>query len=243
MTRTHLLLAAALLFALALGLHGPIAQWSGYHHFADQRPWLGIPNAADVLSNLPFLAIGLWGAARCRGAWRWFALAVAATCFGSMAYHWAPNDTALVFDRLPIAAACVLLAALFLAERVDARWARPGVLGPALLLAAGSVLWWWAGARHGAGDLRAYLFVQFLPMVLVVAGLALRLPPITRTAVPDSAWWITLALYAAAKAFELADHPVLQGTGLLSGHTLKHLLAAAAAAWLLRAAIRSGSPR
>jgi len=50
---------------------------------------------------------------------------------------------------------------------------------------------------------------------------------------------------------EVADHAVLEATGIVSGHTLKHLLAAAGAAWLLgaaartrrAAAIRSGSRR
>ena len=46
--------------ALALLLHGPIAQWASYHAFADQRELWGIPHAADVLSNLPFAIAGLW---------------------------------------------------------------------------------------------------------------------------------------------------------------------------------------
>ncbi len=244
MTRHRLLAAATLLFALALLLHGPIPQWSSYHEFADRRTWLGVPNAADVLSNLPFLLIGAWAWAALRDApWRLFALAIGATAFGSAGYHWAPDNASLVFDRVPIAAACALLACLFLAERVDPRWARPAVLGAALLAGAASVLLWWLSEQAGRGDLRAYLFVQFLPMVLVVAGLALRLRPLTGRGVSDAAWWTTLALYAAAKAFELADQAVLHASGGVSGHTLKHLLAAAAAAWLLRAAIRSGSPR
>lgn len=244
MTRPRILLAATLLFALALLLHGPIPQWSSYHDFADRRAWLGLPNAADVLSNLPFLLIGAWGwRAAHSPAWRWFALAIAATAFGSAWYHLAPDNASLVWDRLPIAAACALLACIFLAERVDRRWTRPAVLGAALLAAVASVLLWWAGERTGQGDLRAYLFVQFLPMVLVVAGLVMRLRPLAGPAVGDGAWWLTLALYAAAKGFELADAAVLHGSGLVSGHTLKHLLAAAAAAVLLRAALRSGSPR
>lgn len=244
MTRHHLLLAATLLFALALLLHGPIPQWRGYHDFADRRAWLGVPNAADVLSNLPFLLIGAWGMFVARERhWRAFAFAIAATAFGSIGYHWAPDNASLVFDRLPIAAACALLACIFLAERVDRGWARPAVLGVALLVAAASVLLWWAGERAGHGDLRAYLFVQFLPMLLVLAGLALRLPAPAGAGVSDSAWLVTLVLYAAAKGFELADGAVLHTSGVVSGHTLKHLLAAAAAAWLLRAALRSDSPR
>ena len=32
--------------------------------FADRRAWHGLPNAMDVLSSLPFAAIGIWGLLR-----------------------------------------------------------------------------------------------------------------------------------------------------------------------------------
>src|SRR5689334_21810090 len=35
-------------------------------HFVDSRSWLGVPNAGDVLSNLAFLAMGVWGSERLR---------------------------------------------------------------------------------------------------------------------------------------------------------------------------------
>src|SRR2546425_1171460 len=31
-----------------------------YHNFADQRPLLGMPHMLNVVSNLPFLVVGLW---------------------------------------------------------------------------------------------------------------------------------------------------------------------------------------
>src|SRR5215471_1537110 len=34
-----------------------------YSNFADQRQFLGIPNFMDVVSNLPFLIVGIWGLA------------------------------------------------------------------------------------------------------------------------------------------------------------------------------------
>jgi hypothetical protein len=248
MKKTTILWLLVALFAGALLVHGPIAQWPTYHDFADRRSLFGLPNAADVLSNLPFLLIGLWGWRRCATLqWRLFAAALACTAAGSAFYHWAPDNAALVLDRLPIAWACAVLACAFLAERVDARWVRPAVLAAALLAASASVgLWWWSETA-GRSDLRAYLFVQFLPMLLVVAGLSMRMPPLRAEAVPGSAWWITLGFYAAAKAFELTDHGVLQAGGVVSGHTLKHLLAAAAAWWIVRAALgpvlNSGSRR
>jgi hypothetical protein len=240
------LVALALLLAAALWLHGPIAQWPGYHDFADRRAWLGIPNAADVLSNLAFALVGAWGLALfaraphggpARAAWRLFCASLVATAAGSAFYHWAPGNTALVADRLPIAWACATLLCAFLAERVHPRWAGPPALLAASVLASASVAIWWFGERAGAGDLRAYLFVQFLPMLIVPAALVLRLSPRDGDpATPASAWWAVLALYAVAKGLELADHAVFEALGLASGHTLKHLFAAAGAGAVVYAA-------
>jgi hypothetical protein len=242
------LLAIALLAAAALAWHGPIAQWPDYHQFADARAWLGLPNAANVLSNLPFALIGGWGmwrlsrrptGERDRGvhrAWWVFSAAVAATAFGSALYHWAPANGPLVFDRLPIAWACAALVCALFAERLDSAWGSAPALGAALLAATLSVALWWITERQGHGDLRAYLWVQFLPMLMVPAVLALQLAPTGSRVTPGSAWWIVLALYAAAKLMELADANVFDALGFTSGHTLKHLLAAAGGWWLLRAA-------
>jgi hypothetical protein len=240
--------AAALLWA-----HGPIAQWPDYHAFADARAWLGVPNAANVLSNLPFLGAGAWALWRLRRApatspslvaWRAFAAAIVLTAIGSTAYHWAPSNASLVGDRLPIAWACAALSVAFLGERVAVHWSRARILVVALAVATLSVGFWWLTERAGEGDLRLYLFVQLLPMILVILGLALGLAPTTPTAAPAHAWWAVALWYAAAKVFELADRPLFDALGGLSGHTLKHLAAAAGAAWLLHAvaAAQTASP-
>ena len=123
-----------------------------------------------------------------------------------------------------------------LSERVDARWADAPALAAALIAATGAVAWWWVSEQHGHGDLRPYLFVQFLPMLLVPAALWLRLPARGAHALRNGTWWTVLGLYAAAKTMELADQTVFDALGFTSGHTLKHLLAAAAALCLLRGA-------
>jgi len=246
-TRSHrgrwLALLTALA-ALALAVHGPISQWASYHQFADARPWGVLPHAANVLSNLPFAVIGVWALWRLAGqagmwAWRLFAAAVTLTAIGSSVYHWQPDNAGLVLDRLPIAWACATLLCAFLAERVDARWANARSLGLALLVGSFAVAWWAVGEAQGQGDLRPYVFVQFLPMLLIPAALVLNMQPVSPRALPASAWWTALALYGLAKALEAADHNVLEALGLVSGHSLKHLLAAGTAGWLLRAAVLS----
>lgn len=240
----------ALLLAIALGLHGPIAQWSGYHAFADARAWLGIPNAENVLSNLPFALLGAWGlhvladaTHASRNAWRVFAAAVFLTAFGSALYHWAPGNGALVFDRLPIAWACAALTCALLAERVDPRWAHLLSLCSSLSAASAAVGWWWLTERLGTGDLRPYLFAQFLPMLLVPASIVFKLSAKSARAMASRDWWMVLGLYATAKLTELADANIFDALAMVSGHTLKHLLAATAAWWLLRAISRPQAAR
>lgn len=238
------LVVLVLLAILALAWHGPVPQWTHYHHFADARVWHGLPNAWNVLSNLPFALVGGWALLRWRRcppagaqAWTVFAVALLLTALGSSYYHWAPDNTRLVFDRLPIAWACAALTCGFLAQRVDARWAGAAPLSVAWAVATASVLYWWGTEQGGVGDLRPYLLVQFLPMVLVPAALLMRMAPrgsAPGACVSDQAWWAVLALYGLAKLAESADAPLFDALShLTSGHVLKHLLAAAAAAVLV----------
>ncbi len=233
---------AALLLFIGLWLAGPVKQWDNYHSFADARAWAGVPNAADVLSNLLFLVVavfGLWRLRRgaldwpSRKAWQLFCVALLCTTAGSAFYHWAPNNTALVFDRIPIAWACVALTSALLAEHVHARWATLPALALGVAIATGAVAYWWFTEQRGGGDLRPYLFLQILPMLLVPLALLTKLPALHTQCTPASAWWAVLGLYAAAKGTEAADHAILGATGWVSGHTLKHLLAAAAAGWIV----------
>ena len=231
------LILAAL--AAILAWHGPIAQPGHYHDFADARAWLGLPNAADVLSNLPFFVAGIVGLRAAiklpagmpaRAPWGMFFAAVMLTTLGSAFYHWAPDDMGLAIDRLPIAWACAWLSLALLAERVDARFANPVVQATAFVVASASVWIWYQGQAQGMGDLRVYLFIQFLPVILIPLTCILF-----RGGVLSAMdWHGAIALYLLAKVLEMRDLQVFEAIGLVSGHTLKHLLAAAAALWLAR---------
>src|SRR5436305_5035709 len=152
-------LPAVLLVAAAIGmlLYGPIPQTPNYHDFADKRALVGIPNAGDVLSNIPFLAVGLWGLWVLRGAegtrlgaaragYSLFAWGLVLTAFGSGFYHWAPDNFRLVFDRIPIAlAAAGLIAGTRAATVAPAQ--PPGFPIGLAIAAVLSVLWWFATHR------------------------------------------------------------------------------------------------
>lgn len=239
-----LLIRLPLLLTLALsGLllaHGPIAQLAHYHEFADQSVLLHLPHAADILSNLGFAVVALWGWRRLqpmrahaalRSGWhgyRLFLLALLLTALGSGFYHLAPDNARLLWDRLPIALACAGLLAAVRAENLGCADSRSAatVLGVVACLSVG---WWYLSEHDGAGDLRPYLLLQGLPLILIPLWQAIyRAPPADRLA-----FGVALLLYVGAKAAELNDHALLAALGIISGHTLKHLLASAAAAVLV----------
>jgi hypothetical protein len=207
-----------------------LEQPSSYHAFADTRPLGGIPNGANVLSNLAFVvaalvvALGLLRDASLSTATR-VALAVlglglALTAAGSAYYHAAPDDRSLFWDRLPMTITFAGIVGAALAQRVSAR---AGALATVALLVVGpaSVLYWRASA-----NLMPYIVLQGGTMLAIL--LVVLLTPTRNDPVP---WWWLIGWYAAAKVAEIFDAPIFDLTGgVVSGHTLKHLLAAVAAA-------------
>jgi hypothetical protein len=251
-TRTAWLAALLLAAGLAgLLLYGRIPQNPAYHGLADRRTLLGIPNALDVLSNLAFLVVGWLGLrVSLRGGgrpgatspfadpWeRWPAVALFGgtllTAFGSAWYHLAPSNARLVWDRLPMTLLFMGLLTALVADRLSLRLARRVFL-PALLLGLGSVVYWRLTESRGAGDLRPYALVQFGSLLAVVLLTTLRPPAATARGRSGDTLWLLAALgaYVVAKIFESVDHQIFALTGVVSGHTLKHL-AAAAAVWCL----------
>jgi hypothetical protein len=220
-----------------MGILEPLPQDPAYHSFADARAFLGVPNFADVASSLAFVLVGLAGvmllsrAATNRfvtpdegRAYWWCFCAVAFAGIGSAYYHLAPDDARLAWDRLPIAIAFMWLLGAVMAERLGIA-ASAGVLTVLAVIGAGSVLYWSA-----VDDLRPYILVQFGSLAAIVV-LSAWLPS------RYSHGWVIFAvaaLYGLAKWCELRDPLIYELTGrTVSGHTLKHLIAAGAAAVLL----------
>src|SRR5277367_3578641 len=204
----------------------PVLQDQGYHQFADQRELFGIPNFWNVVSNLPFIAIGAVGLLRVRRDATTIVLftGLLLTGFGSSYYHWNPNDGTLFWDRLPMTLCFAAILALVVKERVNAR-AGAILLWPALAIGLLSLLLW-----RWTDDLRLYFWVQFFPGLAVLLLFLLYPPKYTGTYY----WIIAAGLYVLAKVFEFSDHVIFSAGHLLSGHTLKHLTAAAACFAILR---------
>jgi len=245
--RIAILWAVTAIIALAAWLVPPFAQPEAYHQFADRRDLLGIPNALDVASNLAFLVGGALGLVLVvrgtqasgreafldlgqRWAWGVVFLGTALTCCGSGYYHLNPDSPRLAWDRLPMAIGFMGLVAAVVSERVSVtagRW----LIGPLVMLGIWSVWYWRWSAAQGVENLNPYGAVQFGSMLIVLLGMALFPPRYTR----GSDFGVALLLYGLAKLGEHFDQQIFALTGeVLSGHTLKHLLAAAAIGWLLR---------
>jgi len=220
-------LTAAACFAAVLV--GTVPQDPTYHLFADTRPCGPVPNCSNVLTNLAFLMVGIIGLLRLsawpaslRSAMGMFWWGVVLVAPGSAWYHWAPDDARLVWDRLPMTLAFMGLFAAVLIDRLQARlWTLPALVALGLT----SVAVW-----HLTGDLRLYGLVQFLPPLLLMAIL-MQHPEGT---IPAKALVWALGWYAAAKLAEWLDGEILALTGWISGHSLKHLLAALATVRLWR---------
>lgn len=241
-----ILLASAVAIALAAALAPPLAQHESYHAFADRRALLGITNFFDVISNLAFLFVGVAGFyfvlrgtqphggpafqdPAQRWAWAVVFAATALTCCGSWYYHLAPDSPRLAWDRLPMAIGFMGIVAAVVSERVSAKAARR-LLVPLCALGAASVWYWRWSAENGFENLNPYIAVQFGSAMLILIMLALFPSRYSRS----GDFLGALLLYALAKLAEHFDGAIFAATGeIVSGHTLKHLLAAAAIFWLL----------
>jgi hypothetical protein len=239
--RVRLAFTIALLAWLVASLLLPaIPQPQWYHAFADAREFLGIANFWNVASNAPIGvagAIGLNDVLTRRGLFLERAEASGYACFfaamigvtlGSAYYHLAPDDARLLWDRLPIGMATAVLPIAVLSDHLGARVARP-LLIPALVAGAASAIYWALSEQAGHGNLVPYLSLQLLS-IGAVALLARRPGRYTRA----RDLWVVIGFYALARVAEVFDSAIYRAGEFLSGHSVKHLLAALAAAWVLR---------
>lgn len=190
-----LLCAVSLMAIVAVAAHAPIPQPAGYHEFADRRTLLGIANFWNVISNLPFLLVGIMGMRELatsepsgivpslRTAYVCLFAGIILVALGSAYYHFASSTAALVWDRLRMTIAFMALFAIVIGEHVDAR----------------------AGLR-----------LLLIPMILLL--FPSRLSHV-------GFLWAVLGAYVVAKLLEMADGAIFDLDHFVSGHTLKHLVA------------------
>jgi len=232
-------LITIVIFIMAiLILQPPIETPIRYTILADHRSWLAIPNAWNVLSNLPFMLVAIWALYKLfqpshrtpiifndpkeKFFYLVFFIGIFFVSLSSSYYHWAPNNLALMWDRVPIAIAMTAFLSAIIAERINLHFAR-FMIWPLLILAVFSVFYWYFTVEQGREDLRLYaLVVVFFPIIIPFI-LWMFKAPYTQV----KYLWFTLIAFLIARIFEAYDQAIYIFTaGIVSGHSLKHLFLA-----------------
>jgi hypothetical protein len=230
--RKAILIGVSLAIGVVLLFVGPIPQDTGYHNFSDKRRMLGIPNFHNVISNFPFLILGIWGMLKFHGSqmreslvlpFFIFCIGVILTSIGSSYYHLEPKNSTLLWDRLPMTVVFMSFFCAIVSDYIREKAGRR-MLIPTLIAGLGSVLYWHFTEQSGSGDLRPYAVVQYLPGVLIPLILMMYDPASTKRRPVVMAF----IFYFLLKLFEILDWTVYRLTAeIISGHALKHLFAAA----------------
>lgn len=227
-----------LLLAMMLAIAAGLMAWGPVHFpllaLGDRR---GL-HALDALSCMPLLAVGAWGAwsvhrdrwpAALRAPWFMFFLLSGLSAAASAAYHLQPAAVVHATGHALGAAAMTMLALAFAAERLDVAFGSRAAVASGGAIAGVATLWWLAGHwAGGEGDLRALLFLECLPLLLLPAGALSLTGHFTRS----SDWALMLFVYVTARALGMLDGSI-GGLGGFGGHALMHVLLAGVVAWPL----------
>jgi hypothetical protein len=240
MDAKRLYLAALFVFIIVALFYGPISQPQEYHDFADDREILGVPNALDVMSNLAIIYPGVVGLAfihesRNRSQVSEDEISIQITLFsgmiltfaGSVWFHLDPTDSTMLWDRLGMSVVIGSCISLLIHDMWDRNLAAKIHL-PIIIASIVSVLWW-----PVFDDLRVYFIVKHHPFILFPIFLLCG----RRIYDKVSGYYWGLSMFLLATIFEFADQQIFEITGIISGHTLKHI-AAGIGLWFLMVMIR-----
>jgi hypothetical protein len=232
-----LMLAITVLACVGIFFVPAIQQDPAYHLFVDHRHLLGVDNFWNVMSNLPFVTLGLSGLALTYFSKRFglgevgrekatplftvFFTGILLTGFGSGYYHYNPNNLTLVWDRLPMTISFMAFFCMVIGYHLNMDLAKR-LLKPLLVLGLGSVAYWIGTEFEGKGDLRPYVLVQFLPLVLVPILISRSGADFLKA----KSIWLVIGYYATAKACEHWDGALYEQFLVISGHSIKHVIAA-----------------
>jgi hypothetical protein len=213
---------------LALAVFGPtVTQPAHQHAFADARTWANIPYAMDVLSNAAFALWGAVGLLACYGLRRRKPMHKPMPMYTRKRIH---MHTRL---RLQLVLAALFFIGLLLTAAASAFYHLQPIDSGLCVDRLGMVVAF-AGLL-GLANVLPWLVVQFGGMVVVVMVACIK--PLGGAL--QVRWAMVVLVYAVAKVLELADHELYAITNeVVSGHSLKHLVASLAA-WPVLSAVRS----
>lgn len=238
--RLILLVTLTIITIGIIALLQPISQDPAFHLFADQRMIAGIPNGWNVLSNIPFVVIGSYGAwLIARHPVRKSATLIYSVLFlaivlkgvGSAYYHYHPDNNRLVYDRIPMTIVFMSFLSAAITRCINEK-AAVRLLFPLVFTGVASVLWWHHTEDQGVGDLRFYALIQLYPVVFI--PLIFWLFPTDDNKKIWPLFSRIIVWYIIAKVFEHFDHELLRITRFISGHSLKHMAAALSTWYIVR---------
>jgi hypothetical protein len=235
--KTGIIIGITLIAVMAMFFIPAIQQDTAYHLFSDHRHIMGVNNFWNVLSNLPFVTLGACGLVITyfakkktkgrvaeSGATHLFTVfftGILLTGLGSSYYHYNPTNLTLLWDRLPMTISFMAFFCMVIGFHTNMAIGKT-LLYPFLVTGVASVGYWIATEMRGAGDLRAYVLVQFLPLVLVPVIISNSPAEFLKS----KTVWLVIVYYAAAKACEHWDSIIYEYFLYISGHSIKHLIAA-----------------
>ncbi|KAI5354218.1 hypothetical protein L3X38_007113 [Prunus dulcis] len=198
-----------------------------HHLYADMRNFLGVPNTLNVITNFPFLFVGVLGFVLCcQGGlfnislpgevWGWalFYAGIAGLAFGSAYYHLKPDDSRVTWDTLPMMIAYSSLFSSFIVERVGER------IGLSSLFALLFIAFLSTAYDRTYNDIRLYMMFQLIPCI-AIPGMCFVFPP----KYTHSRYWLWAGgVYLLSKFEAVADMKIYHANHyIISGHSLEHL--------------------
>ncbi|WJX35361.1 hypothetical protein P8452_23364 [Trifolium repens] len=197
------------------------------HQFADVRNLLGVPNTLNVMTNFPFLVVGVLGFVFALDGsffnissqgevWGWvlFYGGMIGVAFGSTYYHLKPDNHRVIWDTLPMMVAFSSLLSCLIFERFGQRSGLSSMF--ALLVSAILCV------LHE----RIYNDIRFCMMFQLILPLAI--PAIAfmyRSKYTHSGYWfLSTGIYLLAKIEGAGDKKIYRVNHyFITGHSLEHL--------------------
>ena len=217
-----LLIALAVFSAIGVFLIDPIAQDPLYHNFSDAVEMLNVANFWNVVSNIPFAIVGIWGLINVNKIlgykiqYCFLFIGIILVSMGSGYYHLSPTNSSLVWDRLPMTIVFMSLVSIILSEFINPKLGNR-LLMPLVFIGMLSVVYWVV-----FNDLRPYVLVQFYPMF----ALPIILLSFKSSFTMNYGYWTLIVAYIIAKLSENYDEEIFGTLSFISGHSIKHIISA-----------------
>ena len=176
-----------------------------YHNFVDKRKFMGVNNTMNVLSNLFFLYPAIYLLMKQNNdKTKFLALIIFGLAITSAYYHLKPNNHTIFMDMIFVISLNTLVLSYFVDENLGYLM---GILG------ISSVVLW-----NVTNDIRPYTLLQI--GILIFCCFKLYETPAKDYILP------VIGVGISVRLVEMFDSQIYKLTNkLISGHTLKHILA------------------